>query len=255
MKNTTSLLMRNVATACLACAAQAATAETITVSAAASLADAFRELATRFEVDNPGDIVQLNIGGTGALERQIDNGAPVDVFATADEITMRRTLERGHVAVSGPSVLARNTLVLIQPTAAQTILDSADALRAASVQRIAIGNPDSVPAGRYTQAALQEAGHWDAVQVKLIRTQNVRQALDYVARGEVDAGFVYGTDAALMKGKVRVGYIVPVAQPIIYSIAVLRHGEAKPAAQRFVDLALSPDGQAVLSRFGFSPAD
>lgn len=255
MKKHVAVLAKLVTALSLMVAAQGVSAETITVSAAASLSDAFKEMAAKFEADNPGDTVQLNFAASGSLLQQIEKGAPVDVFASADEKTMDRAEKSDLVLTDTRKTFVRNTLVLIQPTAAENGLGSVEALREDAVQRVAIGNPDSVPVGRYTKRALEAAGHWDALQDKLILAQNVRQALDYVARGEVDAGFVYGTDAALMKDKVKVAYTVPVEQPVSYPIAVLRHGQDKAAAQRFVDLVLSSDGQAVLAGFGFDPVN
>ncbi|NYT25171.1 molybdate ABC transporter substrate-binding protein [Alcaligenaceae bacterium] len=238
----------------LAISAGSVSAETITVSAAASLTDAFKEIAQEYETRNPEDKVQLNFGGSGTLLQQIDKGAPVDVFASADENTMDKA-EAGNLTVPGSrQVFVRNTLVLIQPSASTTALDSLEALRADSVQRIAVGNPDSVPVGRYTKLALEAADQWAALQSKVIQTQNVRQSLDYVARGEVDAGFVYGSDAALMKDKVKVSYVVPVEKPVSYPIALIRGGGKEAAAARFVELVTSSYGQDVLARYGFQPA-
>lgn len=255
MKKHVAGFAKSVAALWLACAAHSASADTITVSAAASLADAFKEIAAKFEADHPGDSVQLNFGASGSLLQQIEKGAPVDVFASADENTMNRAEQSGLVMQDTRKTFVKNTLVLIQPVSEATALDSVQALREDAVRRIAVGNPDSVPVGRYTKGALEAAGHWDALQDKVILAQNVRQALDYVARGEVDAGFVYGTDAALMKDKVKVVYTVPVEQPVSYPIAVLKHGQDNAAAQRFVDLVLSADGQAVLASYGFEPAN
>lgn len=255
MKKQVFAFLKSLAALSLVFSTPPVAAETITVSAAASLTDAMKEIAARFEAANPGDTVQLNFGASGSLFQQIQKGAPVDVFASADENTMNRAEQSDLVVKESRKTFATNTLVLIQPASAATTFDSVEALLDASVERVAIGNPDSVPVGRYTKGALDAAGHWDALQGKAILAQNVRQALDYVARGEVDAGFVYGTDAALMKDKVKVAYTVPVEQPVSYPIAVMKHGHDKPVARRFVDLALSEDGQAVLSGFGFSPAN
>jgi molybdate transport system substrate-binding protein len=119
------------------------------------------------------------------------------------------------------------------------------------VRQVAIGNPASVPAGRYTRRALEAAGLWSGIQGRAISTQNVRQSLDYVARGEVDAGFVYGTDAALMPGKVKVAFEVPLDIPISYPIARTLAAADPREASRFVDFVLSPAGQAVLAQYGF----
>jgi molybdate transport system substrate-binding protein len=118
--------------------------------------------------------------------------------------------------------------------------------------RIAIGLPASVPAGRYTQAALEAAQLWGALKPRMIGAQTVRQALDYVARGEADAGFVYATDAALMPGKVRVAFAVPTVKPILYPVAPLAASSSPQAAARFVEFLFTPAAQAVFARHGFS---
>lgn len=247
-------LIRSALSLALGLSAGVASAETITVSAAASLTDAFKEIAREYEARHPGDTVLLNFGGSGTLLQQIGKGAPVDVFASADEHTMNKA-EAGGLTVPGSRrIFATNSLVLIQPVSAETRLESLNALKGDGVHRIALGNPDSVPVGRYTRLALEAAGQWRDVQHKIIPTQNVRQALDYVARGEVEAGFVYGSDAALMKDKVKVSYVVPADPPVAYPIALLREGADKPAAARFLELVVSPAGQDVLARYGFERA-
>lgn len=235
-------------------AAQGVLADTITVSAAASLTDAFKEIAQHYEAHNPADKVDLNFGASGTLLQQIDKGAPVDVFASADQATMDKAAAAGVVVDGTRQTFVTNTLVLIQPIASTKALDSLDALKADGVQRIAVGNPDSVPVGRYTKGALEAAGQWEALLPKVIQTQNVRQSLDYVARGEVDAGFVYGSDAALMQDKVKISYTVPVQTPVSYPIAAIKHGGHEAAAKRFIAAVVSPEGQAILTRYGFEAA-
>lgn len=231
--------------------AQSVAADTITVSAASSLTDAFKEIAKAYEAQNPGDKVNLNFAASGVLLQQIDKGAPVDVFASADEATMNKAQESGLVVAGTRQTFAKNALVLIQPLNASAGLDSLEALQSDAVQRFVVGNPESVPVGRYTKGALQAAGLWDAVLPKMIQAQNVRQALDYVARGEVDVGFVYASDAAQFRGKVTVSYHVPAQTPVTYPIAVIKNGGHADAARRFVALVTSLDGQAILVRFGF----
>jgi molybdate transport system substrate-binding protein len=126
-------------------------------------------------------------------------------------------------------------------------------LAAPAVRQIAIGVTASVPVGRYTKAVLEKAGLWPQVEAKMIGAQSVRQVLDYVARGEVDAGFVYATDAALMPGKLKVAFTVPTEQPVLYPIAVVAASANAPVAGRFVAYVNSPPAQAVLARHGFAP--
>jgi len=166
---------------------------------------------------------------------------------------MDKAQQAGLVIEGSRQTFVQNTLVLIQPAAGKAQLNSLDALRDKAVQRIAVGNPDSVPVGRYTKASLEAAGQWDALQPKVILTQNVRQALDYVARSEVDAGFVYGSDAALIADKVKVSYTVPVQTPVTYPIAVIKNGGNPTGGKRFIDAVTSAQGQQILSRYGFVP--
>jgi molybdate transport system substrate-binding protein len=146
---------------------------------------------------------------------------------------------------------ARNSLVVIVPRDSKLTVKRLPDLAQPAVQKIAIGNPASVPAGRYTQHALASAKLWSGVEAKAINTQNVRQSLDYVARGEVDAGFVYGTDAAVMKDKVKVAFEVPLDAAIRYPIARTAAATNPTDAKGFIDFVLSPDGQAILAKYGF----
>ncbi|MGL5632895.1 MAG: molybdate ABC transporter substrate-binding protein, partial [Azovibrio sp.] len=168
----------------------------LTVSAAASLTNAFRELAPLFEAENPGTKVQLNFGASGALLQQISKGAPVDVFASADQESMDQAQAQGLVKAEGRQNFVSNRLVLVVPSDSANVPKSLNDLTQVHYKRIAIGVPASVPVGRYTKEVLQKASLWDVVEPRMIGAPSVRQALDYVARSEVDAGFVYATDAA-----------------------------------------------------------
>ncbi len=223
----------------------------LTVSAAASLTNAFRELAPLFETANPGIKVHLNFGSSGSLLQQIAKGAPADVFASADQETMDQARKQGLVQASQQRDFVSNALVVIVPADAAKSPRAVADLAGAGYARIAIGLPASVPVGRYTKNVLEAANLWAAVEPKMIGANNVRQALDYVARGEVDAGFVYATDAALMPDKVTVALTVPTAQPILYPVAPLAAAPNAAAAQRFVEFLASPAAQAVLARYGF----
>jgi molybdate transport system substrate-binding protein len=120
-----------------------------------------------------------------------------------------------------------------------------------AVQRLAVGNPATVPAGRYAREALEQAGLWDTLSPKFILAESVRQVLDYVRRGEVDAGLVYSTDAAIAKGKVKVAQTVTEPEPILYPLAVTASTAQKALGQSFVDFVLSPPAQEIFHRFGF----
>lgn len=235
--------------------AGAARAGELTVSAAASLLDAFREIGTAYERAHPGTRVHLNTAASGVLLQQIRNGAPVDVFASADEFTMDQAARASLIDPSSRHVFARNTLVVVVPTSATALPSRLQDLAGPTVERIAVGNPQSVPAGRYAKAALEAAGLWQPLSPKFITTQNVRQALDYVARGEVDAGFVYGSDASTYKQRVRTAFTVPLSQPVNYPIAAVARSPHAAQAADFVTFVRSPAAQVILRRYGFSAAD
>jgi molybdate transport system substrate-binding protein len=223
----------------------------LTVSAAASLTNAMREVGASFESSHPGHQIRFNFGASGALLHQMAKGAPVDVFASADQETMDQAQAQGLVQATSRRNVASNSLVVVVPLGAKVAPKALADLAQPAYQRVAIGLAASVPAGRYTQAALQAAGLAGALGPKTIGAQNVRQALDYVARGEVDAGFVYATDAALMPQKVKVAMTVPTAAPILYPVAPIANSPNKALAQQFVDHLLSPAAQTVFARHGF----
>lgn len=228
-----------------------ATAAELTVSAAASLSNAFKEIGVAYEKQYAGDKVQFNFAASDLLVQQIAKGAPVDVFAAADQDAMDKAESLKLLAAGGRRNFASNTLVLIKPSDSKLALSAVRDLAQAALQRIAIGNPASVPAGRYGQHALEQAGLWHGLRPKLIYGNSVRQCLDYVARGEVDAGLVYATDAALFKDKVQVVVSLPTAQPITYPIALIASSTQAVAARQFIAFVQSAAGQAILQRYGF----
>jgi len=223
----------------------------LTVSAASSLANAFADLGKAFEAAHPGDKVVLNLAASDVLLRQLEQGAPADVFASADEVTMDRAAAAKSIDTTTRRDFAGNTLVLIV-AAGIKVPEALEELNGAGYAHVAIGNPESVPAGRYAKQALVDAKLWDGLQTRLVPTQNVRQALDYVARGEAQAGFVYATDAAVQKDKVRVALNVPTATPVRYPIAVTAASAHAQLASRFVEFVVSTDAQAALGRYGFT---
>jgi molybdate transport system substrate-binding protein len=243
----------------------AASAQDITVSAAASLQNALRDIGTAWQAARPSARVHFNFAASGALLAQLAQGAPVDVFASADLDTMDRAQARGLIAAESRSNFAANELVLVSPRARAASFKLLSDLARPEVQRIAVGTPSGVPAGHYAQAALERAGLWAALTPKLVFAENVRQSLNYVSRAEVDAGFVYRTDALLDKDTVRIDFAVPVAGGVLYPIARVAAGRnaqgapSAPSAQStktaddFIDFVKGAPGQAVLERHGFKP--
>jgi molybdate transport system substrate-binding protein len=185
------------------------------------------------------------------LLQQIAKGAPVDVFASADQETMNQAQAQGLVQAAQRRNFVSNALVVIVPASSTSLPKVLGDLTQDGFRRVAVGLPASVPVGRYTKGVLDAAGLWGAIEPKMIGANSVRQALDYVARAEVDAGFVYATDAALMPGKVKVAFAVPTATPILYPVAPIAASTNPALAQRFVEFLLAPPAQAVLAKHGF----
>ena len=226
-------------------------AQQLTVSAAASLTEAFKEIGPKFEATKPGVVVRFNFAASGVLIQQIAQGAPVDVFASADPETMNRGAEQKLIELDTRRDFAANSVVLVVATQGGPMLGSLADLKGAQVRRIAIGKPATVPVGRYTRQALESANLWAVLEPKFVPADNARQVLDYVARGEVEAGFVYRTDAALMAEKVRIVLTADGHTPVRYPVAVVADSRQKALAKAFAAYLSTPPAQAVLTRFGF----
>ena len=226
-------------------------ADDLVVSAASSLTNAFQSVAKAYEAKHPGTHVVLNFAASDVLLQQIANGAPADVFASADQAAMDKA-ESSHVLLKGSRKnFAANQLVLIAPMASTLKLSNLSDLAQPAIKRIAAGDPASVPVGRYTKGALEAQGLWQSLSAKTVLAQNVRQSLDYVARDEVDAGFVFATDAAIAKDKVKIIMTVATTTPISYPMAVIAQSRHQAQAQAFESYVLSSEGQAVLAQYGF----
>jgi molybdate transport system substrate-binding protein len=228
-----------------------AKAAELIVSAAASLTNAFREIGKGFEAANPGNTVVFNFAASDVLLAQISKGAPADVFASADQDAMDKAVAQNLINTRTRRDFVRNRLVLIVPSDSKLTVSGLASLSAAEVKRIAIGNPASVPVGRYTKGVLEKAGVWASLEPKYVNAASVRQALDYVARGETDAGFVYSTDAAIMNDKVKVAAEVPTGKPILYPIAVVKDSRNAALAQGFLQYLTTDAAQAILTNYGF----
>lgn len=197
------------------------------VLAAASLSDAMYEAKQQYEAVQPGVHLILVFGSSGALRKQIEQGAPADLFLSAGPVHMRALANQGYI--DQQRILAGNQLVLITPRRSALAVHSLPELQQPAVKRVAIGQPDTVPAGQYAKQALSHAGIWNAVQQKAVFAKDVRQVLTYVETGNVDAGFVYRSDAR-MSDKVRVEAPADFHEPIVYPVGIVKatrhHGEA-----------------------------
>ena len=224
-------------------------AATIRVSAAASLSDVLQELARKYETAT-GDRIVANFGSSGSLARQIIEGAPADIFISADERQMDRVAARGLVLTPSRRSIVSNDLVLIVPADSAVSPRKIDDLEGHDVGRIAVGDPETVPAGAYAREYLRQGGVWTRITPKLIPLENVRAALAAVESGNVDCGIVFKSDA-LISRLVRIALTIGGSPEITYPAAVIADSRQRAAAQRFLDFLSSAGAQAVFARYGF----
>lgn len=228
----------------------------VLVFAAASLTNVLQNIGRDFEAKR-GTKISFSFAASMTLARQIAASSGADIFAAADEESMDYLDARGLIARASRKDLLRNTLVLIAPAGSNlrlTIGERFGLARALGGGRLAMANPDAVPAGRYGRAALQALGVWDGVANRLAPAEDVRAALAYVARGEAPLGIVYATDARV-ESKVRVVATFPANShdSIVYPVALTR--DAKPAAARFLEYLSGPEARAMFVRAGFAPVE
>ncbi len=222
----------------------------IIVSAAASLTNVMGTLGKDFERLHPGAKVIFNFGATGDLLAQISQGAPVDVFFSANEKYMDKAEGKGLIDPVSRKDFAGNVLVLARPATGQTAVSGLRDLTRPQVKRIAIGKPETVPAGQYAEKVLRAAGMWEAVQPKLIFASSVRQALDYLQRGEVDCGLVYATDVKVTNGQVTTVAEMP-GTKVLYPVALTKAGSGRQSARMFLSYLDSDAARATLRQAGF----
>ena len=197
-------------------------------------------------------LLQLAIPHCTQLRIQIENGAPVDVFISAAVADMDALEQKGLIDKESRQDVAKNSLVLIRNrTRGPHFQKMADLVRK-DIIRVAIGNPATVPAGRYAREALESRDLYDRLKDKLVFGENVRQVLDYLARGEADAGFIYRTDA-MIESRVEVVEIIPASlhKPILYPAAALKTGDNVASAKKFVAYLRSEDARSIFKRYGF----
>jgi molybdate transport system substrate-binding protein len=221
------------------------------VSAAASLKDALEEIKPLHQQNKPNVNINYNFGASGALQQQIEQGAPADIFISAAKKQIDVLEQKGLLVPGTRSILAKNRLVLVVPKN-KTGITSLYNLREAKIKRIAIGEPRSVPAGQYAQQVLEKLKIWPQVTGKLVYANNVRQVLAAVESGNADAGLVYVTDAKISdKVKVVVAADEKYHSPITYPMAVIKSSKNANAAKDFAQFLSSPQARAVLKKYGF----
>ena len=221
------------------------------MAAAASLQRVMPELVKAFHSRRPGVSITVTYGGSGALRRQVEMGAPIDLVFLAQPAPVDRLIEKGLADPATRVVFATNELVLVGPRNAPALtFDDLDMLK--PDQQLAIGDPRSVPAGRYARQLLRRRGKWDAVQGHLIFTNHVGAALTYARRGEVAAAIVYETDVRGFDSVVILDRKDPAEEPRPKLVAALCTDAVDPAtATAFLDFVTSQAGQAILTAHGF----
>jgi molybdate transport system substrate-binding protein len=231
-----------------------ARAAEVTIFAAASLSDALLEIARRYEPAS-GDKLNFNLAASSVLARQIKEGAPADVFFSADELKMDELAKSALIVPETRHTLLSNTLVIVvNAERGATVTAPAD-LGKPAIRHLALAETQTVPAGIYAKAWLQKTGLWSKVVDKVVPTENVRACLAAVESGNVEAGIVYKTDALISK-KVKIAYEVTVAEGprISYPLAVVKGSKQEAAARKFAEYLASPGAAAVFTQYGFLPA-
>lgn len=243
--------LRNWILACLVLAGYRAPAGTVSVFAAASLTDSLKEIAAGYEKESRDKVV-FNFAASSFLERQIQAGAGADIFFSADEARMDALQGQGLIATGTRRSRLSNTLVIVVAADTDLGIRAPPDLATEKVQRIALADPQTVPAGIYAREYFQQAKLWPALKEKVVPTDNVRAALSAVESGNVDAGVVYKTDAAISK-KVRIAYEVPRDEgpKVSYALALLKDAPHAQAADSFYKYLMSEPAARVFRKFGF----
>src|SRR5262245_52491784 len=244
-------LARIVTTASVILATPLVRAADIHVFAAASLSEALKEIAAGYK-KRSGNKIIFNLGASSTLARQIEEGAPADIFFSVDEAKMDGLEKKGLILKETRQSRLSNSLVIVVAAEGGAAIDRPEDLATGKVKRLALAEPKTVPAGIYAKEYLQKEGLWPSVTAKVVPTENVRAALAAVEAGNVEAGIVYKTDAALSK-KVKVAYEIPRndGPDISYPVAVVNEAKQPEAAKKFLQYLDSDDARKVFEKFGF----
>ena len=231
---------------------QAPKSVTLTVSIAASLQDAVKAIEPVYTNRMPNVAITYNFGSSGSLQQQIEQGAPVDIFISAAPKQINALQDKDLLLADTRQDLLKNQVVLVTPKDGTGISDFKE-LTGDRISKIALGNPESVPAGHYGKEVLTSLNLYNAIAAKLVFAKDVRQVLAYVETGNVDVGFVYATDAKISDQVQVVGTArEALHSPIIYPVAVLKDSKNPEAAKEFVQFLSSKDAKTVFKEYGFT---
>ncbi|MEF7440781.1 molybdate ABC transporter substrate-binding protein [Paenibacillus lautus] len=232
-----------------------AAAETVelTVSAAASMTDALKEIQEDYKTKNPNITLNFNFGASGALQQQIEQGAPADLFLSAAAKNMEALVDKQLIDANQQKNVLSNELVAVVSADGQVPVASFADLPKSELKNIAIGIPESVPAGSYAKEALTKTNFWDSLQSKIVQGKDVRQVLQYVETGNADVGFVYKTDA-LTSDKVKVAFALDPATytPVEYPIGIVKATKHRKEAEDFYTYLQTQEALDVFVKYGFS---
>ncbi|MDN4524624.1 molybdate ABC transporter substrate-binding protein [Fictibacillus sp. NE201] len=224
----------------------------LTISAAASLSDALKDVQKRYEKVHPNVKLHFNFGASGTLQQQISQGAPADLFFSAAEDKFNVLVKSGLINKSEGINLVGNEVVLVIPKDSDTKISSFTELSKPSIKKISIGTPEAVPAGAYAEETFKNMKLWDSLQPRLVYAKDVRQVLSYVETGNVDAGVVYKTDALISKKVKIVDSADPKTHsPIVYPVGIIKDTKHKKEAKAFYKYLQKPSTVKVLENYGF----
>jgi molybdate transport system substrate-binding protein len=231
-------------------ASAAKTKTELLVSAAASLKDSLSEIEKLYEKEHPDINLLFNYGASGTLQKQIEQGAPADLFFSAGKKQVDALVKEG--LISDNKTILGNELVVVVPSDSKRTFTTVKELTDKDIKKIAIAQPESVPAGQYAKETLTARKSWDALQDKLVLAKDVRQVLTYVETGNVEAGFVYKTDALTSK-KVKIALRISssVHSPILYPASVVKGTKHSDEAKAFYAYLQSKEASAVFKKYGF----
>lgn len=224
----------------------------LNISAAASLTDAIQEVSNLYNDQHTDVKLTFNLASSGTLQKQIEEGAPADLFISAGKKQMDALQEQGLIVDSSRQDLLGNELVLIAP--ADSLLQDFAGLTDPAVGKIGIGTPETVPAGKYAQEALTSMGLWDAIQPQLVQAKDVREVLTYVETGNAGAGLVYRSDTYQTE-KIKIVAAAPSSshKPIVYPLAVVKSSSKQEAAADFAKFLTTKEAADIFSKYGFIP--
>lgn len=225
--------------------------ENITVAAAASLTDAFNETKSLFK-DKEGIDIDFTYGASGTLQKQIEEGAEIDLFVSASKKNMNNLVEGKLIDEDSVEDVVKNSLVLIVPKDSNLIKTTDDLNKLTKDQKIAVGEPETVPAGQYAKQSLENLELWDSLMDKYVFGKDVRQVLSYVERNEAEAGFVYSSDT-IGVDNIKIAEIIESSNhdPIVYPAGVTSESKKKDAAKKFLKYLNTEEAKEILSKYGF----